>query len=530
MTGLTGTWALARLGLRRDRVLIPVCVVALVVLVAGSAKASVDVFAQSSIEAINATLASPAIVAMYGPLANVENPDSLAIFKTYLLGGIGLALLVFAIVRRHTRTEEEAGRTELLGAGVVGRNAQLAAAVLLAVGVTVVTAVFSALGLVGSGLGARGSWAFAVGWIAIGLSFTAVTAVAAQLTTTSRGCSAWALGVMGLAYVLRAIGDTSTGGLSFLTWLSPFGWAEKVGPFGTDQFAVVLIPLVFTAVLLAIAGRLLARRDIGAGVLPARPGPASAPRALRSPLALAWRLQRGALLGWLIGYALLGLVLGVVATSVSSLGASESIQQMLQKLGGDASTLSDAFLATEVQFLAIGAAAYGISAALRLRSEETDLHLEQVLATPASRRSVLAGHSLIALAGSAGLMVLFGLTAAVSYGRQTGGVGAALGHLLPTALATIPAVWICVGLALAIFGSMPRIVYLAWALLAAFVVVGEFGSLLDLPDALIGVSPFQHGQVLPGGSLSGAPLLALTAIAALLVVIAGITFRRRDIA
>jgi ABC-2 type transport system permease protein len=530
MTGLAGTWALVRLGLRRDRIFIPVCVLLLVILVAGSAKATEDLYAQSAADAINATLASPAIVAMYGPLANIADPDSLAIFKTYLLGGIGLALLAFSVVRRHTRTEEEAGRTELLGAAVVGRNAQLAAAVLLAAGATVATGALGAVGLIGSGLGATGAWAFGVGWIAIGLSSTAITAVAAQLTTTSRGCAAWALGAMGVAYVLRAAGDTSTGGLSFLTWLSPFGWAEKIGPYGANRFVVAVIPLLFTAALLTLAGVLLARRDIGAGVLPARPGPASAARSLRSPLGLAWRLHRGALIGWLIAYALLGLALGVVATSVSGMAASESVQQMLHQLGGNTSSLSDAFLSTEMQFLAIGAAAYGISAALRLRSEETDLHTEQVLATAVTRRSVLAGHSLIALAGSAALMIVFGLASAFTYGRQTGGVGTAMDHLLAAALSTVPAVWICVGLALAIVGSMPRIVYLAWGLLAVFVVVGEFGTLLDLPAALIGISPFQHGQVLPGGSPQAAPLLALTAIAAILVVAAGITFRRRDIA
>jgi ABC-2 type transport system permease protein len=104
-----------------------------------------------------------------------------------------------------------------------------------------------------------------------------------------------------------------------------------------------------------------------------------------------------------------------------------------------------------------------------------------------------------------------------------------LGHLLPSALATIPPVWVCVGLALAIFGSAPKVVYVAWALLAAFVVVGEFGPLFNLPQPVIDVSPFVHAVVLPGSTVVAAPLAVLFAIAAALVVLAQTTFRRRDI-
>ena len=92
-----------------------------------------------------------------------------------------------------------------------------------------------------------------------------------------------------------------------------------------------------------------------------------------------------------------------------------------------------------------------------------------------------------------------------------------------------PAGLVCVGLALAIFGSAPKVVYVAWAVLAAFVVVGEFGPLFNLPQPVIDVSPFVHAVVLPGSSVVATPLAVLLAIAAALVVLAQTTFRRRDI-
>jgi ABC-2 type transport system permease protein len=530
MSPYAGTRTLLTLALRRDRLVIPLAVLGLVAFAGGSARSTVALYqGQEAVDAARALLASPAIVGMYGPIANPDNPDSFAVFKTLLLGAVCVALLAVVLVRRHTRTEEEAGRTELVGAGAVGRRASLTAAVLVGAGTVLVGSALSSLSLVAAGLGVAGSVAFGVAWAGAGLVFTGVTAVAAQLTSTTRGCGAWAFGALGVAYLLRAVGDTAGGAASALTWVSPLGWAQKVAPFGADRVVVGLLPVGTSVALVALAFVLRERRDLGAGLLPVRPGPAGAAASLRSPWALAWRLQRVGLAGWAVAYAVLGVVLGGVAGSVADLASGPQMQDLLQRLGGGAGSLTDTFVSTEVQFLAIGAAAYGISAALRLRGEETDQHTEQVLATGTRRSEVLASHAVIALGGSAGLMVLLGFAFAVPTAGLYGGFGAALGHLLPSALATVPPVWVCVGLALAVFGSAPRVVYLAWAVLALFVAVGELGPLFDLPRPVVDVSPFVHAVVLPGSGVVATPLVVLLAIGAALIAAAGVTFRRRDI-
>ncbi|MDQ6897638.1 MAG: hypothetical protein M3171_13730 [Actinomycetota bacterium] len=530
MSAYDGTRPLLALALRRDRVVIPLSVLGLVALAGGSAKGTLDLYqGPAAVEASRALLASPAIVGMYGPVADPDNPDSFAVFKTLLLGAVFVSLLAIVLVRRHSRTEEEAGRTELVGAGAVGRRASLTAAVVLAAAAVLLTSALAAASLVGAGLGAKGSMAFGIAWATAGLTFTGIAAVAAQLTTTTRGAGAWAFGALGLAYLLRAVGDTATGPAGALTWLSPFGWAEKVEVFGADRFAVAVLPLAATAGLVTLAYALRERRDLGAGLLPTRPGPARAATSFRSPWALAWRLQRAALVGWVVAFGVLGAVLGAVAGSVASIASSAQMQDLLRQLGGDAGSLTDTFLSTEVQFLAIGAAAYGISAALRLRTEEADQHTEQVLATGTRRGEVLAGHAVVALLGSALLMLVLGVALAVATAGRLDGFGSALAHLLPSALATVPPVWVCVGLALAIFGSAPRIVYAAWALLALFVVVGELGSLFGLPRPVVDLSPFVHAVVLPGSSVVATPLVVLLAIGVALVSAAGVTFRRRDI-
>ena len=530
MSAYAGTRPLLALALRRDRVVIPLSVLALVALAGGSAKSTLDLYqGNAAVEATRALLASPAVLAMYGPVANPDNPDSFAVFKTLLLGAVFVSLLAIVLVRRHTRTEEDAGRTELVGAGAVGRRAPLTAAIVLTAATVVVTSALAAASLVGAGLGARGSLAFGAAWATAGLTFTGVAAVAAQLTVTTRGAGAWAFGALGVAYLLRAAGDTATGSAGALSWLSPLGWAEKLEVFGADRFAVAVIPLAAAALLVGLAFALLARRDLGAGLLPTRPGPARASATFGTPWALAWRLQRAALLGWVVAFGVIGVILGGVAGSVASIASSPQMQDLLRSLGGDAGSLTDTFISTEVQFLAIAAAAYGISAALRLRSEEAEQRTEQVLATSTGRREVLASHAVVALLGSALLMLLLGGALAVGTAGQLGGLGAALTHVLPSVLATVPPVWVCVGLALAIFGSAPRIVYVAWGLLALFVVVGEFGPLFDLPQPVVDVSPFVHAVVLPGSSVVATPLIVLLAVSVALLAAAGLTYQRRDI-
>ena len=530
MSAYAGTRPLLALALRRDRVLIPLSVLGLVALAGGSAKSTLDLYqGPAAVEASRALLASPAIVGMYGPVADPDNPDSFAVFKTLLLGAVFVSLLAIVLVRRHTRTEEEAGRTELVGAGAVGRRAPLTAAVALTGATVLLTSALAAASLVAAGLGPRGSLAFGMAWATAGLTFTGVGAVAAQLTATTRGAGAWAFGALGAAYLLRAVGDTATGSAGVLTWLSPLGWAEKLEVFGADRFVVAALPLLATAGFVTLAYALRGRRDLGAGLLPTRPGPAQADASFGSPWALAWRLQRATLLGWVVAFGVLGTVLGGVAGSVASIASTPQMQDLLRTLGGSAGSLTDTFVSTEVQFLAVGAAAYGISAALRLRSEEADQHTEQILATGTRRHEVLASHAVIALLGSALLMLVLGGALAVGTAGQLGGFAAALSHLLPSVLATVPPVWVCVGLALAIFGSAPRIVYAAWGLLALFVVVGEFGPLVDLPQPVIDLSPFVHAVVLPGSSVVATPLVALLAVGAALLAAAGLTFRRRDI-
>ena len=76
---------------------------------------------------------------------------------------------------------------------------------------------------------------------------------------------------------------------------------HRIFPYGADDWSLAIPAVLLTLVTLAAAAYLSTRRDLGAGLLASRLGPATASPGLRTPLALAWRLHRGLLIGWIAG-------------------------------------------------------------------------------------------------------------------------------------------------------------------------------------------------------------------------------------
>jgi ABC-2 type transport system permease protein len=94
----------------------------------------------------------------------------------------------------------------------------------------------------------------------------------------------------------------------------------------------------------------------------------------------------------------------------------------------------------------------------------------------------------------------------------------------------VPPVCLLAALALALFGAAPRWIGVAWGAWAVCLVLGMFGTLIDVPDAVRNLSPFEDVPSLPADSVRVLPVVIISAIAAALAA-AGLTaLRARDLA
>jgi ABC-2 type transport system permease protein len=392
-------------------------------------------------------------------------------------------------------------------------------------------ALLVAAGLAAPGLAWGDSLAFGLGIAAAGCVFTAITALAAQLAGSRRPAIGIVTSVIGLAYVLRAVGDAAPPGswAASLSWLSPIGWSQQLRPFGPLRWWVLVIPVLFTIAVTAVAYAIAGRRDLGTGLLPVRPGPPVAGAGLGSPLGLAWRLQRGTLVAWGAGFALYGLVIGGLATGIGPLiGNNAAARQLFVKLGGQTG-LVNALLAAMMGFMGVAASIYAVQAALRLRGEESGERAEPVLAAAVGRIRWAWSHLVFAVAGPVLLLLLTGLTTGLVYGAHTGDTGKALGQLVGSALVQLPAVWVLTGVAVALFGLAPRWSAAAWGALVAFLVLAELGPALNLSSWVTDISPYTHVPKLPGGTFTAVPLLWLLFAAVALTALGLAALRRRDL-
>ncbi|MDX6393584.1 MAG: polyether ionophore transport system permease protein [Streptosporangiaceae bacterium] len=526
---LTGTGELARLALRRDRYFLPAWLYILTAVIASTAYSFKGLY-PTGLEraALAASLrGNPSMTALAGPVLG-DSLGALTMWKVGLAAAVGAALMGIFTVIRHTRADEEAGRLELVGSTVLGRQAALAASLVVAFGACLALAVLIAAAMILLGFPAGGALALGAAIGLTGAVFASVAAVTAQLSDSARASRGIAGGALGLAYLLRTVGDAGSG-LSWLTWASPVGWAELLRPFADERWWVAVLSLVACVALTAAACLLAARRDLGAGLLPSRPGRARAPGWLRSPSALAWQLQRVSLLWWTFGFAVTGAVLGASAQGIGAALNSAQARDFITRLGGRGG-LIDAYFAALILMLGVTAAAYGMAAALRPRTEESEQRAELVLATPTGRIRWVAGHLVIAAAGPAVLLGAAGLTAGLAYGLRTGDVGSQLPRLLGAALAQVPATWLMAGVAVAATGLVPRMAASAgWAALGVIALLTLVGPTLRLPQWVMDISPFTHLPRLPGGSFTAVPLVWLAGVALMLAAAGLAGLRRRDL-
>jgi ABC-2 type transport system permease protein len=526
---LAGTGSLVRLMLRRDRVKLPSWILGISAFWLYYTRLIPQAYpTKADLDAIVSMMGGAAGRMWTGPTYFLENMT----YETFIPGAYGgylllvIALMSILLIVRHTRVEEQTGRAELVRASVVARHAPLTAALLVAVIANGVVAALVTLMMVADPIFATGgSLLFGAGCFVTGMAFAGLTAVIVQVTEYSRTATSLAAGAgLGLAFMIKALGDMGDEHGTLLSWFSPMAWPQQTAPFVLDRWWPLALSLAFAVVTAALGYALSARRDVGAGLIPARAGRARAAGWLSTPLGLAWRLERRTITWWAIGLGLLGMSMGAFAERAVP---GEMPEALLQVLGG-AEDIVAGYMSYLGVFMATIVAIYAVLAMQGLRAEETAGRGEPVLATAVSRWSWLGANLAVGAIGVTIIMAAAG--AATGLGAASAmGDNTLIWDVTAAHLNQIPAVLVVLGFAGLLFGLVPKATSAAWALVAYGFIVGTFGALMNLPDAAVSLSPFQHAANMPLEEFEIVPVTALAAVAVVLAVAGLVSFRRRGI-
>lgn len=520
-SAVTGTAALARFALRRDRVRLSVWIAVLTLMMVyapnGIKLAYPD---EARRQARVNLLKTPAGIMLGGPMFGGDETDLGVMMANELMLTLIVAASILAIltVIRHTRAEEESGAAELMLSCGVGRHARTAAALIVVAAVNATLAVTMTAAMAATGFAVVDTAAMCLGVTAVATVFGAVAAVTAQLWRQARTATAAAMAALAVAVLVRGAGDVIDHSGSALSWFSPIAWAQQMRAFVALRWWPLALILLLAAGLVCVAVLLEDSRQYDEGVL-ASSGEHPGARPVGGVFGLQMVTHRGLTIGWSVGLLLAGAAFGSMTKSLlDAARGNPLIARVLSAQG------TDGVYTTMTQFLAAATTAYVVSVVVGLsRDEESGLG-EAVLAGAVSRWTWLLSAVGAAVTGATALLVCAGLGNGLGAGL-TLGEPPTIVRLTLAGLAFLPAM--AVVAAVAALGVALRRPVLGWLAVTFVVAALYLGALLRLPRWLIESSPV--GRTQAPSSISAVALVVMGAIAVGLTAVAGWLYRRRDI-
>lgn len=524
-----GTGKLLKLYLRRDRIILPIWILLALTVIYGQVsfvKAMPDW--QMFITELSA---SPLTSSLLGPVVPLSIEGAI-LWRGILQASITVMIGAAITVIRHTRTEESTGRNELIFGRPVGRYANLSAALILSCGGSLIAGLLTAVFLMGNGFAGSGSLLAGLTLAASGCIFAGIGGLCAQIFAHSgnaRGAVFGAYGLTMVTMVLNNMGGGSTG----WAWLAPEAWFRITVPFGQNHAWPLLVFIVLSAIPMMLSYMLLVRRDMGAGLIPQKEGSATTSPRFNSPIALAWRQQKGRILIWAIGMVWLGGTMGMgtpnISEAISSTFAhmNTSWASAIVELGNQ-----EGFIAILIYILGLmgGLSVFAITMVQSLRQEEKEHYAEIVLSRPVSRIKWMGSYLVIAFAGSALILCVLGLASGLGWSIAAGEYSHFL-RVLVMSLSKIPSVWTIIGIAALLYGWLPRIAsVLNWLILGVFIFIEMLWEVGIVGWSAMQWTPFAYAHYsIPIHELPIMPLVVLLSISAALTWLGIIGFRRRSI-
>lgn len=461
-----------------------------------------------------------AAVAINGQPYGVDTLGGVVAYEFGFMSTVAFPLMGILLVARWTRREEQSGRLELVRSGAVSRTAPLVAALLLTAAAFALVAAGFTVSLAAFGIAWVDALLYSAALGALGLWFAALTAVAAQVVERTRAVYAVALAVLIVGFVLRGVGDVRD---NALTWLSPLGWMEETRAFAEARWWPLALPAALAVALVGAAFAIADRRDLGSGVLAARPGPTRANAPMLNSVGLAVRMHRNLIAAWAAVAVLVGAAFGSLVEPIKDLTRDNAA---VQDVFGGAG--ADAFLAFVVVLLALVSGGFVLQAAGRMSEEERDGRLEPVLAGSLGRVRWLAGHALAIGAGTFVVALLGGLALGIGVATASGEPGE-VSRLTGSTLAYVPAVLVIGALTVTLYAARPALQSVGWLAYAFVAIAAMLGDTLQLPEWARNISPLDWVGRVPVDPTAWWALATAGAVTAALGGLAAMLLRRRDI-
>jgi ABC-2 type transport system permease protein len=524
------TGVLARFIIRKDRIRIPIWLIAIAFVTMLTASAFTGLYkSDQERQAIAQTMLNPAMTAMVGKGYGLDNYTNGAMMahQMLLFTAITVAIMSILLVTRHTRVDEEDGRIEMIGSLPTGRLSNLSATILTMFGTNVLLALIVGVGLYTLGIESmdlEGSLLYGAALGATGIFFAAITALFAQLSENSRGTIGFSFTVLGVSYLLRAIGDVSNEALS---WISPLGWILGTEVYVHNYWWPILLTIIGALVITALTFYLHVNRDLGSGLLPSKPGRKHASLILQGTFGLAFRLQRTSIIAWAIGMFVLGVSYGSVLGDLESFfGENEMMAEMLTSVEGF--TLTEQFLTMLMSVISMICTVPAIMMILKVKGEEKKNRTEHILVRAVSRTKLLSSYLSIAIIGGS-LMLVLAVIGLWSAGSAVMDEPILFGTMFKASMAYLPAMWMMVSVALLLIGFVPQFTGFAYLYLGYSFFVVYLGQMLQFPEWMGNLSPFGHIPKIPVEDMDYLKVSILTLIAIAVMVVGFIGYNKRDI-
>jgi ABC-2 type transport system permease protein len=523
------TTSLIRFILRKDSFRIILWLIGLIFFTLIIPAALDDMFpAQEERDALAETMENPAMTALMGP-ADTSN-YTLGVMNAHnmlLFTAIAVAIMGILLVIRNTRTEEEDGLSELILSLPVGRLANLNATFIVYTSVFIVLALISGFGLYALGLdsmGLEGSLLYGASLGATGIFFAGIAAIFAQVTESSRNATGLSIAFLLVAYLIRAVGDV---GNETLSLFSPFGLVTSTETYSNNNWWPVVVLIGVSFLLFGIAFYLNTIRDWDAGFIQARPGKKEASGFLKTPIGLAFRIQRTAFIAWSIGLFILGVSYGSVMGDLESFfQGNELLEELL--IAEEGYSLTEQFIPMLMLVMAILATIPPIMVINKLIGEERKNRIEPILSKAVSRYQLMGSYLILAIFNG---WIMLSLTAAGLWVAADAVMedSFSFSMIYEAGIVYFPAILVFVGLATFLIGILPRASSMIWIYLIYSFVINYLGGLLDFPEWLTKTSPFGYIPALPVEDMEWLPVITLIIIAIILIGVGLFGYRNRDV-